>query len=79
MIDQSNIHLCGVHHLMKLSLSFQTNFLDHELNICDKILANNMVEEKHFILCWYLYDKKVSHVKDEVCEEIVAKLYEHSG
>ena len=54
-------------------------FLDYELNIYDKLLANNMVEEKHFTLCWYLYDKKVSHMKDKVCEEIFSKISEYSA
>ena len=53
--------------------------LNFELNPYDKCVVKNMVEVKQCKPCWYVDEKKVSHMKDEVCEEMFSKMTERFG
>ena len=53
--------------------------LGYEINMYDKRTAKNMVKLKKNTLYSYVYDNKVSHIKDEVCEENYFKVAELFG
>ena len=45
-----------------------------EINTYVKCVVNKIVEEKYCTILWYVDDKNISHIKDELCEETFPKL-----
>ena len=47
------------------------------LNPYDMCVANKMINGKQCTVVWYVYDNKISHVEQEVVDDIVAKIGKH--